>query len=277
MQCGSGHVRNIHFPFDTDNDTSIAVASEMVEELDLTDQDVSTIAEMIDAEIRSCIPEWAPKDYDDDQEDNNEASPSASADSTSDSPQKDSPSASPLTIKSSTSPALLALERLPSGRKYWCDSPKGCFSTLRPQNLSEDNTQSGPTSNVNHDSSNNASIEKTEGDDDIKDDDNTEENEYDDDDDVKDDDNTEQKDYEDDDEDVKDDNNIKEKEDENEEIKVETIVEKLENLLLDQQKEMEELKRKHGLVVSDILNKLRPKTRQEVADICKVDISDPEK
>ncbi|KAF5807066.1 putative protein kinase WNK-NRBP family [Helianthus annuus] len=202
----TGHVRNIHFPFDTDNDTSIAVASEMVEELDLTDQDVSTIAEMIDAEIRSCIPDWAPRDFFDDQEDNE---PTASVDSTSDHPENES--TSPLTDKPCSAPALLALERLPSGRRYWSDSPKGCFTPpFRPvpSNYSEENTQ-------------------------------------------------------------KTDETSPEREDDD---KVEVIVEKLENLLIEQQKELEELKRKHGLVVSDILKKLPPETRQEVVNICKVEI-----
>ncbi|KAJ0790153.1 putative protein kinase WNK-NRBP family [Helianthus annuus] len=202
----TGHVRNIHFPFDTDNDTSIAVASEMVEELDLTDQDVSTIAEMIDAEIRSCIPDWAPRDFFDDQEDNE---PTASVDSTSDHPENES--TSPSTVKPCSAPALLALERLPSGRRYWSDSPKGCFTPpFRPvpSNYSEENTQ-------------------------------------------------------------KTDETSPEREDDD---KVEVIVEKLENLLIEQQKELEELKRKHGLVVSDILKKLPPETRQEVANLCKVEI-----
>ncbi|KAJ0571245.1 putative protein kinase WNK-NRBP family [Helianthus annuus] len=202
----TGHVRNIHFPFDTDNDTSIAVASEMVEELDLTDQDVSTIAEMIDAEIRSCIPDWAPRDFFDDQEDNE---PTASVDSTSDHPENES--TSPSTVKPCSTTALLALERLPSGRRYWSDSPKGCFTPpFRPvpSNYSEENTQ-------------------------------------------------------------KTDETSPEREDDD---KVEVIVEKLENLLIEQQKELEELKRKHGLVVSDILKKLPPETRQEVVNICKVEI-----
>lgn len=203
----TGNVRNIHFPFDTDNDTSIAVASEMVEELDLTDQDVSTIAEMIDAEIRSCIPDWAPKDYDDDE----------MGDSNS---EVQNESQSPSTIRSASSPGVLALERLPSGRRYWSDSPKGCFSPLRPKPSSNDAS---------------SSIDKTE----------EQENE--------------ESDKDDDDDDV------------------EIIVEKLEHLLGEQQKEVDELKKKHDLVVSDILKKLRPETRQEVANICKVEISeDPE-
>lgn len=53
-----GHVRNIHFPFVIDVDTAASVASEMVAELDLSDEDVSNITEMIDAEITALVPEW---------------------------------------------------------------------------------------------------------------------------------------------------------------------------------------------------------------------------
>lgn len=55
-----GQVRNIHFPFDVESDTAMCVASEMVAELDLTDQDVTKIAEMIDAAILALVPEWKP-------------------------------------------------------------------------------------------------------------------------------------------------------------------------------------------------------------------------
>ncbi|CAA0829130.1 Serine/threonine-protein kinase WNK1 [Striga hermonthica] len=53
-----GHVRNIYFPFDIENDTALSVAVEMVAELDITDQDVTKIAEMIDGEIASLVPGW---------------------------------------------------------------------------------------------------------------------------------------------------------------------------------------------------------------------------
>ncbi|KAJ9567888.1 hypothetical protein OSB04_003854 [Centaurea solstitialis] len=178
----TGHVRNIHFPFDTDLDTSIAVASEMVEELDLTDQDVSTIAEMIDAEIQSCIPDWAPRDYYDDQEDTEAP---GSVDSTSE-PQNES--TSPLTVKSSATPVCLALERLPSGRKYWSDSPKGCFSPLRPRtsNASDDNTQSCREEQHSSKDDDDDDDDNDNDDDDDYDDDNEEEgNEDDNDDDTK--------------------------------------------------------------------------------------------
>ncbi|KAI3686410.1 hypothetical protein L1987_80086 [Smallanthus sonchifolius] len=212
----TGHVRNIHFPFDTDNDTSIAVASEMVEELDLTDQDVSTIAEMIDAEIRSCIPDWVPRDYFDDQDDE----PTASADSTSDQPQNES--TSPLSIKSYASPTLLSLERLPSGRRYWSDSPKGSLTPPlgpKPSIFSEESKQKTEETSPECENIDTDNNDDGDGDD-----------------------------------------------------KVEIIVEKLKNLLIEQQKELEELKRKHGLVVSEILKKLPPETRQEVVNICKLEI-----
>ncbi|XP_009595956.1 probable serine/threonine-protein kinase WNK9 [Nicotiana tomentosiformis] len=53
-----GRVRNIYFPFDVENDTALSVATEMVAELDITDQDVTKIADMIDGEIASLVPEW---------------------------------------------------------------------------------------------------------------------------------------------------------------------------------------------------------------------------
>ncbi|KAL2508858.1 Serine/threonine-protein kinase WNK1 [Forsythia ovata] len=57
-----GRVRNIYFPFDIESDTALDVATEMVAELDITDQDVTKIAEMIDSEIASLVPEWK-KDF----------------------------------------------------------------------------------------------------------------------------------------------------------------------------------------------------------------------
>ncbi|KAL0924734.1 hypothetical protein M5K25_005588 [Dendrobium thyrsiflorum] len=53
-----GHVRNIYFPFDIENDTALGVAAEMVAELSITDHDVTEIAEMIDGEVSSLVPEW---------------------------------------------------------------------------------------------------------------------------------------------------------------------------------------------------------------------------
>lgn len=94
----TGQIRNIHFPFNIETDTSFSVAIEMVEELDLTDdQDISTIAKMIDIEIHSHIPDWIPShligdDYS-------------------------------AIHKCLSSPETLRLDRFPSGRKFW-SSPK---------------------------------------------------------------------------------------------------------------------------------------------------------
>ncbi|EOA20484.1 hypothetical protein CARUB_v10000796mg [Capsella rubella] len=54
-----GCVRNIYFPFDIETDTAISVAKEMVEELEMDDSDVTKIANMIDGEIASLVPNWS--------------------------------------------------------------------------------------------------------------------------------------------------------------------------------------------------------------------------
>ncbi|GMI72206.1 with no lysine (K) kinase 3 [Hibiscus trionum] len=107
----TGHIRNIHFPFDTEVDTAFAVASEMVEELDLTDQDVPTIAEMIESKIRSHIPDWVPQE-------------SKFGEFTHFDSSESKDDGSPMAYDSTASPGCLSLERLPSGRRYWSDSPK---------------------------------------------------------------------------------------------------------------------------------------------------------
>ncbi|XP_057959478.1 probable serine/threonine-protein kinase WNK9 isoform X2 [Malania oleifera] len=53
-----GPVRNIYFTFDIKSDTAFSVATEMIAELDITDQDVTKIADMIDGEIAGLVPEW---------------------------------------------------------------------------------------------------------------------------------------------------------------------------------------------------------------------------
>ncbi|XP_065880902.1 probable serine/threonine-protein kinase WNK4 [Euphorbia lathyris] len=53
-----GSVRNIYFPFDIVDDTSTDVAMEMVRELDIDDWEPFEIAEMIDGEILSLVPNW---------------------------------------------------------------------------------------------------------------------------------------------------------------------------------------------------------------------------
>ncbi|KAH7513679.1 hypothetical protein FEM48_Zijuj11G0006500 [Ziziphus jujuba var. spinosa] len=55
-----GRVRNIHFAFYLDSDTTISIAGEMVEQLDLSNEDVTVIAELIDNLIMKLVPSWKP-------------------------------------------------------------------------------------------------------------------------------------------------------------------------------------------------------------------------
>lgn len=57
-----GPARNIHFHFYIDSDTALGVASEMIEQLDLSDQDVTEIADLIDTFIAELVPGWKPGD-----------------------------------------------------------------------------------------------------------------------------------------------------------------------------------------------------------------------
>ncbi|XWS38175.1 hypothetical protein CRYUN_Cryun19dG0107500 [Craigia yunnanensis] len=57
-QCG--RARNIHFSFYLDSDTAILIAEEMVEQLDLSNEDVTAIAELIDSMIMKLVPYWKP-------------------------------------------------------------------------------------------------------------------------------------------------------------------------------------------------------------------------
>lgn len=51
-------MRNIHFLFYQEGDTASKVSSEMVEQLELTDQNVTFIAELIDILLVNMIPTW---------------------------------------------------------------------------------------------------------------------------------------------------------------------------------------------------------------------------
>lgn len=77
---GTGRVRNIYFPFDAEADTALSVATEMVAELDITDHEVTHIAEMIDGEVGALLPHWRPGPgmYDNDDGDGPDA-PSTTA------------------------------------------------------------------------------------------------------------------------------------------------------------------------------------------------------
>lgn len=113
----SDNIRNIHFPFNIEEDTSTSVASEMVEELDLTDQDVSVLAAMIDSEIQSHIPDWTVRELPRNSSFSGEVAPGTGVSGSHDvfsPPTNDLKHCVPL-----------VLERLPSGRKIWCNSPRG--------------------------------------------------------------------------------------------------------------------------------------------------------
>ncbi|CAL1398590.1 unnamed protein product [Linum trigynum] len=56
----SGQVKNIHFLFYLDSDTAVAVAAEMVEQLELAEHDVAFIAEFIDYLMMTLHPGWKP-------------------------------------------------------------------------------------------------------------------------------------------------------------------------------------------------------------------------
>nr|CAB3459913.1 unnamed protein product [Digitaria exilis] len=112
----TGHAQNIHFPFDIEADTSISVATEMVVQLDLTDQDVTAIAEMIDAEIRAHIPDWAAEVLVDNQGDEGAHSETQSSEG--------DEGTSELHNELDASHNGFVQEQLPSGRKYWSDSPR---------------------------------------------------------------------------------------------------------------------------------------------------------
>ncbi|KAK4735209.1 hypothetical protein R3W88_009470 [Solanum pinnatisectum] len=277
----TGHIRNIHFPFDIEVDTANAVASEMVEELDLTDQDVSAIADMIDSEIRSYIPDWAPKQCSS-NDITDEVAPSESSEAREVAPSESSTSGacddvSPSTMNSTLSGGLM-LERLPSGRKYWSDSPKTTSSAssplrLGPSNLSqadspipesswtEENGQS-PISHKQGSSSGDGAFEHEESE---------TENDIDEEAGV-----------------IPESNSSDNKQ--SADLTSETglhssgerkthssnkcsddigdIVEKLETLVDEQRKELDALREKHDLVISDVISKLPPEIRSGVLAMC---------
>ncbi|XP_038894587.1 probable serine/threonine-protein kinase WNK3 [Benincasa hispida] len=248
-----GNFRNIHFPFDIEADTAISVASEMVEELDLSDQDVSTISEMIETEIRSYIPDWISVEYSID----NVGADVAISDS---SPSETRNAASPLSIESGN----LALEVMPSGRKYWSDSPKGIGGSSPnkpgPSNLSftlDHNVES--SSHLHGDNLDHAAIIKglesellsEGGDHDGQDEGSSTTNIH-----------------------ANSETRLSEENNYDESVELKIVVEELENLLAQQQKELDELKKKHKLAISELLTKLTPESYQKVVEMCQLKHSD---
>lgn len=255
----TGHVRNIHFPFDIESDTALAVASEMVEELDLTDQDVSTIAAMIDSEIRNHVPEWALTSTEtsgDNHSGEVAISDSCASETKEDASPSFSPSSSPVTHESAPCSSLV-LERTSSGRKYWSDLPKGVGGNS-PVNPGPSNLSSHVNSITTADSliEDDEQFSDSLGDKDSP----------------------------------KLDGNVSVthsagaascigngahslggicnilRDMESEDVKV--IVEKLECLLVEQKKELDELRMKHKLAISELLKELPPEIHHKVSNLC---------
>ena len=56
----SGRAKNIHFALYLDSDTALSIACEMVEQLNLSNEDVAVIAELIDVMASELVPTWKP-------------------------------------------------------------------------------------------------------------------------------------------------------------------------------------------------------------------------
>ncbi|KAK4375680.1 hypothetical protein RND71_006357 [Anisodus tanguticus] len=219
----SGHIKNIHFPFDIEVDTSNAVAN------------------------------WAPR-----ENSSNHITDDIAPDSCTSGVRDDGP---PLTIDPAHSGSLV-LERLASGRKYWSDSPKtasNANSPLRPgpSNTSQTDlpTREGSWTEENEESP----VKLREGHEDYE---------------------TET--YMDDDAGVDHDSDFGDNdhsadfsyasgphssEERNNMISnnysadIRQISKELEKLCDQQQKELNDLKKKHDLAISDLLRKLPPEIR----------------
>ncbi|XP_068657732.1 probable serine/threonine-protein kinase WNK2 isoform X2 [Aristolochia californica] len=238
----TGHLRNIHFPFDIEADTAISVASEMVTELDLTDQDVTTIAAMIDSEIQALVPEWVPGDaFEDNYSDDTPVTDKCESES------KVEHSALEHESDHNNSGDFV-LERFPSGRVYWSDSPKG-VGDGSPRNQIQASLSSEMVRNLNRGSSLPASPDNHKDQGDYQNGDVTsfcyemgligkDQNEF-----------------------------YKQLKQSNAE-KVKVIAEKLEHVLTEHQKEVSELRRKHALVVADLLKELPPELQMGVLNMC---------
>ncbi|XP_044486800.1 probable serine/threonine-protein kinase WNK3 [Mangifera indica] len=245
----TGHFHNIHFPFDIPVDTANSVASEMVNELNLTDQDVSAIAAMINSEIQTHIPDWEPREVSGD----NLSEEVANFDRRS---PKTKDNTSPLRNDPILPFGGLQLERLPSGHKYWSDSPKGVSrssqgmsamsnlspSTLNVENRLTDNDARIPNSRRDGESPNGAaSLEQLEAgglsckNDDVE---------------------------------GKERSGISD----SQSGEVKKIVEELKQLFVKQQQEVDKLKQKHKLAVSEFLKELSTEIREKVLDEFKLNI-----
>jgi len=148
-----------------------------------------------------------------------------------------------LSNESIPSPGSLVLERLPSGRKYWSDSPKDVDGNS-PSKLGRSNLSCHePSLSCPNAARSNGQLEAESMSDD-------------------------------------DDNSAKHGSNRSDDLQyanrnstsVKIIAEKLDKLLVMQQQELEELKRKHKVAILDLLNEVSPEIRQDVLNICKLKI-----
>lgn len=221
----------------------------MVNELNLTDQDVSAIAAMINSEIQTHIPDWEPREFSGDSLSEEVANFDRRSPKTKD-------NTSPLRNDPILPFGGLQLERLPSGHKYWSDSPKGVSrssqgmsamsnlspSTLNVENRLTDNDARIPNSRRDGESPNGAaSLEQLEAgglsckNDDVE---------------------------------GKERSGISD----SQSGEVKKIVEELKQLLVKQQQDVDELKQKHKLAVSEFLKELSTEIREKVLDEFKLNI-----
>ncbi|KAJ6765316.1 SERINE/THREONINE-PROTEIN KINASE WNK WITH NO LYSINE -RELATED [Salix koriyanagi] len=184
-------------------------------------------------EIQSHIPGWA----------SHNVSPEKLVAEDSEPPFETKDDGSPLSNESIPSPGNLVLERLPSGRKYWSDSPKDVDGNS-PSKLGRSNLschEPSPSSTNAAQSHGQLGFESMSGDDD---------------------------------------NSAKNGSNRSDDLQfanrnstsVKIIAEKLDKLLATQQQELEELKRKHKVAILDLLNEVPPEIHLDVLNICKLKI-----
>lgn len=256
----------------------------MVEELDLTDQAVSTIADIIDSEIRSHIPDWESKRVSEDfarEATTSDGGVSQTKDGMS--PFSNEFISSPESVTNIiSSPASLTLERTLSGRKYWSDSPKGGgghspikigsmkmsprVNTIIAENseaVSGEPTHESPLSQLNSNTDSVSNIDSTTGEDETTGLDSAcldavnaaianihlgNESHL-----------------------CEEGSKLLTNIDPDE---IKGIPEELRDLLVKQKKELDEMKMRHEAAISDLLKKLSPDVRQRVLSICNLKLRD---
>ncbi|KAG0489298.1 hypothetical protein HPP92_008109 [Vanilla planifolia] len=149
----SGESHDVCFTFDIESDTSICVATELVAEFNLKDQDITLIADKMDTEIQNHFPDLVLVRLDEDHY--NKTIPKKNfieEDKIQDLPNNFHGVHLGGHGLEQQSSGELVLERLPSGRKYWSDSPNkspDSDGALPGVNGSVDNLQDNSHHNFN--------------------------------------------------------------------------------------------------------------------------------